>query len=48
MGLFGLWPQDGGERLNGKHQRKDNLIYYYKRSEKSHAFIKFLTRRIVK
>jgi hypothetical protein len=47
MRSFGLQPQDGGERLNGKHQRKDNLICHSERSEESYVFIKFLTRRII-
>jgi hypothetical protein len=33
-----LRPQDDGERLNGKHQRKDNLICHSAAGEESHTF----------
>jgi hypothetical protein len=37
-----LWPQDDRERLNGKRQRKDNLICHSAAGEESPTFIEFL------
>jgi len=42
-----LRPQDDSQGLIDRHQKKGNLICHSERSEESHTFIEFLTRRIV-
>jgi len=38
-----LRPQDDGQRLVDKYQKKINFICHSERSEESHTFIEFLT-----